>query len=106
LRVLLDANLPVGLAALLTSHEVESVHHRGWSDLDNGELLDTAAGAYDALLTLDQNIRYQQNLRDRPIAVLVLRARSNRIQDLEPLVPAVLEALPTARPGEVTIVSA
>jgi hypothetical protein len=85
---------------------VESVHHRGWSDLDNGELLDTAAGAYDALLTLDQNIRYQQNLRDRPIAVLVLRARSNRIQDLEPLVPAVLEALPTARPGEVTIVSA
>jgi hypothetical protein len=82
------------------------VHDRGWSDLDNGELLYAAAREYDALLTLDQNIRYQQNLRERGIAVLVLGARSNRIQDLEPLIPAVLEALLTARPGEFTIVGA
>lgn len=106
MRVLLDANLPIGLAALLTPHEVQSVHHRGWSDLDNGELLEAAAREYNALLTLDQSIRYQQNLRDRPIAILVLRARSNRIRDLEPLLPALLRALPAARPGEVTIVSA
>jgi hypothetical protein len=90
LRLLLDANLPVGFAALLTAHDVKSVHDRGWSNLDNG-----------ALLTLDQNIRYQQNMRERPIAVLVLGARSNRIQDLEPLVSTVLETLPKARPGEV-----
>jgi predicted nuclease of predicted toxin-antitoxin system len=106
LRVLLDANLPVGLAAQLAPHEVQSVHHRGWSDLDNGGLLEAAAREYDAFLTLDQSIRYQQNLRDRPIAVVVLRARSSRIRDLEPLLPALLQMLPAARPGEVTIVSA
>lgn len=105
MRVLLDANLPVGLAARLEPHEVESVHHRGWSDLDNGELLEAAAREYDAFLTLDQSIRYQQNLRNRPIATIVLRARSNRIRDLEPLLPALLQTLPTAQPGEVSIVS-
>ncbi len=105
MRVLLDANLPVGLAALLAPHQVQSVHHRGWSDLDNGELLDRAAREYDALLTLDQGIGYQQNLRDRPIAILLLRAPSSRIHDLEPLLPALLHALRAARPGEVTIVS-
>lgn len=106
MRVLLDANLPIGLAALLTPHEAESVHHRGWSDLDNGELLEAAAREYNAFLTLDQSIGYQQNLRGRPIAIVVLRARSNRIRDLEPLLPALLRTLPAARPGEVTIVSA
>ena len=59
---------------------------------------------YDAFVTLDQSIRYQQNLRGRPIAVIILRAKSNRLQDLSPLVPALSEALLTAPQGEVTLV--
>ena len=104
MRVLLDANLPRALARLLAGHEAESVHQRRWSDLDDGPLLDACAGQYDALVTLDQSLRFQQNLRGRPLAVLVLRARSNRLEDLVPLVPALLAVLPRAPAGEVTIV--
>ena len=104
MRVLLDANLPRALARRLAGHEAQSVHQRGWSDLDDGALLDACAGAYDALVTLDQSLRFQQNLRGRPVAVVLLRASSNRIQDLEPLIPALLAALPGAPPGQVTLV--
>ena len=104
MRVLLDANLPRALARRLAGHAAESVHRRGWSDLDDGALLDACAGTFDALVTLDQSLRFQQNLRGRPVAVVLLRARSNRIQDLEPLVPALLAALPGAPAGEVTLV--
>ena len=106
MRVFLDANLPRALARLLTGHDAQSIHQRGWSDLDDGPLLDACAGQCDALVTLDQSLRFQQNLRGRPLAVLVLRARSNRIADLAPLVPAILAALPGAPAGQVTIVGA
>jgi predicted nuclease of predicted toxin-antitoxin system len=105
-RVVLDANLPVDFGALLTGHQVDSVHQRGWSDLDNGALLTACQAEYDAFVTLDQSLRYQQNLRGRPMAVLILHARSNRLQDLSQLVPALLAVLPTAPPGQVTLVGA
>ncbi|HYN81766.1 MAG TPA: DUF5615 family PIN-like protein [Gemmatimonadaceae bacterium] len=104
MRVVLDANLPVAFGAFLVGHNVESVHQRGWSDL-NGELLDACQREFDAFLTLDQSLRHQQNLRGRPIAILVLDARSNRMQDLETLVQAVIAALPSPLPGEVTLVN-
>lgn len=105
-RVVLDANLPVDFGKLLTGHHIDSVHQRGWSDLDNGALLTACQREYDAFLTLDQSLRYQQNMRGRPIAVMILQARSNRLQDLSMLVPAILAALPTAPPGQVTLVGA
>ena len=98
--------MPVDFGALLTGHQVDSVHQRGWSDLDNGALLTACQAEYDAFVTLDQSLRYQQNLRGRPMAVLILHARSNRLQDLSPLVPAILAVLPTAPQGEVTLVGA
>ena len=104
MRVVLDANLPLDFAALLAGHQVDSVHQRGWSDLDNGALLAVCEAEYDAFVTLDQSIRYQQNLRGRPIAVIILRAKSNRLQDLSPLAPALVAALPTAPQGQVTLV--
>lgn len=107
MRVLLDANLPRGLARLLPGHDVVSAHAHRWSDLDDGALLDAAAAAgYAALLTMDQSLRFQQNLAGRPVAVLLLRARSNRLPDLEPLGPAVLAALPSAPAGAVTVIAA
>jgi hypothetical protein len=106
MRVLLDGNLPRALAARLVGHEARTVHQEGWSKLANGALLDAAATKYDAFVTLDQSLRYQQNLRGRSLLVLVLRARSNRLVDVDPLVPEILRVLPTARPGEATLVGA
>jgi len=105
-RVLLDANLPRALASLLTGHETQTAQQRGWADLDDGPLLDACAAAgYQAFVTLDQSLRFQQSLRARPtVAVLVLRARTNRIDDLRPLVPPLLAALPSAPRGDVTLV--
>lgn len=62
MRVLLDSNLPRGLAALLPGHRTDTTHQRRWSDLDDGPLLAVAAKEYDAFITMDQSIRYQQNL--------------------------------------------
>jgi len=106
MRVLLDGNLPRDLAALLVGHEVHTIHQRRWSDLSNGTLLDAAREEYDAFVTLDQSLRFQQNLAGRVIAVVVLRAHSNRIADLESLIPELLRLLPTAPPGQVTLVGA
>lgn len=98
MRILLDESLPRELLAELRGHEAEPVQQLGWSGLRNGELLALSAHRFDAFLTADQNLRYQQNLGDLPVAVIVLAARSNRMQDLRPLIPALLAALATVKP--------
>jgi predicted nuclease of predicted toxin-antitoxin system len=103
-RVLLDGNLPRALALQIIGHEVATIHQRRWSDLSNGALLDAAAGEYDVFVTLDQSLRYQQNLRGHSIGVVVVRAVSNRLRDLEGLVPELLKAIAEARAGEATLV--
>lgn len=92
------------MVRLLGDHDVETIHQRRWSDLSNGALLDAAGGEYDVFVTLDQSLRFQQNMRGRRIAVVVLRAPSNRLADLEPIVPGLLEAISTAQPGQVSSV--
>lgn len=104
MRVLLDGNLPRDFAALLVGHEADTVHQRHWSDLANGALLSAAAAEYDAFITLDQSLRFQQNLAGRSIAVLVLRAKSSRLADLQRLVTELLRVLPTAPSGRATLV--
>jgi len=105
-RVLLDGNLPKKLAKLLSGHDARTIHQEGWSNLSNGLLLDAAAGKYALFVTMDQNLSYQQNLRGRPLAVIVLRAQSDRLEHVEPLIPALLKAIPTAPTGEATLVDA
>ena len=65
----------------------------GWSSMKNGELLARGAGQFDVFITADQNLRYQQNLSALPLAVVVVVAKSNRISDLRPLIPNLLDAL-------------
>jgi len=101
MRLLLDENLPRRLAKHLLGHNCRTVTECGWAGKRNGELLELAEPLYDVLLTLDKNGAYQQNLAGRQIAVLVLRARSSRIQDLIPVVPACLAALLSIEPGRV-----
>jgi hypothetical protein len=101
-RVLLDESLPRDLAGAIAGHHVRTVRDEGWAGLTNGELLRVAAEAgFAALLTADRNLEYQQNVRAAGLGVVVLRARSNRLPDLLPLVPALLEALLGLRPGQV-----
>ncbi len=93
MRILLDENIPLDLAAELAGHHVDTVVGLGWAGIANGTLLARASGRYDALVTMDQNIEYQQNISTLPLGILVLRAPSSRLIHLRPLVPAILEAL-------------
>ena len=107
MRILLDGNLPRAVGALLSGHRVETVHQRRWSDLDDGPLLRAAEEAgFEALLTMDQSLRFQQNLRGRALRIVVLRARTNKLADLVPLAAPVLAVLPALALGEVRLVGA
>lgn len=97
MRVLLDENLNWRLKRDLPGHEVESVPLLGWAGIQNGALLRKAVeSGFDVLITMDSNMAHQQDLSAHPIAVLVLHARSNRLEDTRPLMSAVLHALPNA----------
>lgn len=102
MKVLLDECLLRRLAAALTGQEVKTVPQAGWASIKNGELLTRAESSFDVFVTADRNLSFQQNLARRKIAVVVLRARSNRFQSLLPLVPGILLALTTIKPGELT----
>ena len=101
MRVLLDGCVPKGLRKSLSGHEVRTAPEMGWGDLDNGELLDAMTGHFDALVTVDKRLPQQQHTKDRPFGVVVLRAKSNRLADLLPLVPDLVATLSTLRAGEV-----
>ena len=95
MRILLDESLPRPLREELPGHAVETVADAGWSAAENGELLRLAAERFDVFLTADQNLQFQQNLSALPLAVVVLAARTNRIEDLRPLIPELLSRLKT-----------
>jgi len=97
-RLLLDESLPRPLIERLVGHNVRTVTDMGWTSLANGPLLREAATQFDALLTADQNIEFQQNLATLPIAVVVLVTETNRLESLEPLVPEILRVLETLQP--------
>jgi predicted nuclease of predicted toxin-antitoxin system len=94
MRLLLDESLPTKLAGLIVGHEVSTVRQMDWLGVKNGELLARAAGAgFEAFLTADRGFAFQQNLVGLPFSVVLMAGRSNRIQDLEPLIPRLLETL-------------
>jgi PIN like domain len=101
-RTLLDEQLPRQLARALTGHEVRTVQQEGWAGLKNGELLRLAAeSGFEAYITADQNLQFQQNLARSSLRVVVLVAPSNALEDLLPLVSQILWVLPNLQPGQV-----
>ena len=73
MKILFDQGTPVPLRDALVNHTVETAYERGWSNLSNGELLAVAeASSFDVFITTDQNLRNQQNLSNRPLAIIVL----------------------------------
>jgi len=103
-RVLLDECLPRRLKRDLVGHDVRTVPEMGWASKRNSELLRLAEREFDGFLTVDRKLQHQQKLSAFKIAVIVLVARSNTLPDLQPLIPKVLEILPSAKRGEATVV--
>jgi predicted nuclease of predicted toxin-antitoxin system len=94
MKVLLDENLPHDLRHLLSGHDVYTVAYKGWSGLENGALLKAAAGdQFDVMLTKDSGVEFQQHLPDLPLAIIVIKAPTNKIDDIRPLLPKILAAL-------------
>lgn len=105
MRVLFDQGTPVPLRALLTNHIVATVYELGWSRLTNGELLRQAeAAGYDIFITTDQNLRYQQDITDRALAIAVLKATSwPRVKRHAAHVIAQIDSLPAGGYVEIEI---
>jgi hypothetical protein len=102
MRVLLDECVPRALRRELPAHEVKTVAEVGWAGLKNGDLLQRAAKQFDVFLTIDHSLEYQQNIAGLTLAIVVIRATSNDIALLRPLMAAVRAVLPAAKPGMVT----
>lgn len=100
MRILLDECVDRRLARDIIGHEVKTAAQMGWAGKSNGDLLTLAEAKFDVFVTTDRNLFFQQNLARFRIAVLILTARSNRLEDLQPLVPELLKTLPFAKIGE------
>jgi predicted nuclease of predicted toxin-antitoxin system len=106
MRILIDECIPRKLKSSFPVHECVTVQEAGFSGKQNGDLLALTEGQFDVFLTMDKGIRYQQNLSGRSIAVLIVRAKSNDIDDILPFIPDCLAALHSIQPGEVVVVGA
>ena len=106
MRILIDECIDERFRTALPGHDCETVRYAGLAGLKNGDLLRAAEGArFEVFVTVDQGIEYQQNLRDRKLAIIVLRAKTNRLKDLLRLVPACLSHLESIRAGQIVTVS-
>lgn len=108
MKILLDENIPHDLRPLLSEgHEVFTVAYLGWQAAQNGELLRKAAeSGFDVMVTTDAGFEFEQNVQAFPLAIVVLRGKTNTMKDLAPLVPEVLHALQALRPGTLVCVGA
>ena len=104
--MLLDECVDRRLAGDIQGHDVVTVPDAGWAALKNGDLLTRAQQEFDAFITVDRKLPFQQDLSRFSIAVIVLRARSTRVRDLRSLIPQLLAGLPAAKRGEVTWIGA
>ena len=95
MKILFDQGTPAPLRRYLAGHSVDTAYERGWSNLSNGNLLDAMErDGYQLLITTDQNLRYQLNLADRKLAIIVLLSTSwprirQRVDDIKAVVDAI-----------------
>jgi predicted nuclease of predicted toxin-antitoxin system len=103
MKLLLDECLPRRAKLLFAEagHECETVRDAGFSGKENGELIALAEEKFEVLITIDKNIRHQQNITGRNIAILIIRAGSNDLDDIRPHIPQALAALKTIKPGQI-----
>ncbi len=104
MKVLLDECVDWRLMREIVGHDVNTARQMGWTTIKNGALLALASQHFDVFVTVDRNLVFQQNLEGLSIAVIVLRAHTNRLADLSPLVPELMAAIESAAPGTVLFV--
>lgn len=105
MRILLDECIDRRIAREIEGHTVVTVPEAGWAGINNGELLNRAQARFDVFVTVDRNLAFQQNIPQFTIAVIVLQAPTNRLQDLRPLIPKLLQTILTAPKSAVSRVS-
>jgi len=105
-RVLFDENMPRKLRRDLPEFEVKTVQEEGWGGLENGKLLRRASGTFDVFLTADQRLRYQQNVAQFAIGVVVVETVDTTLGNLRQLLPQIRTAIDTVTPGTAVIVGA
>ncbi|MCA1623353.1 MAG: DUF5615 family PIN-like protein [Acidobacteria bacterium] len=105
MRVLLDECLDRRLAKEIVGYEVKTVPQMNWAGIKNGELIRLAEADFDVFITVDRNLSFQQNLPKFNIAVLVLRAKSNRLADLQLFAEKIIEILPNLEKAKAKIIS-
>jgi hypothetical protein len=98
-KIFLDECVDWRLARDIVGHDVKTARQMDWTAIKNGALLALASEHFDVFVTVDRNLSFQQNLHTFSIAVVVLQAKTNRLADLRPLIPDLLAAIETARPG-------
>ena len=101
MKILLDECLPVGFRHAFPNHEVHSAEWAGLKGKENGELLQAAEeSGYEVLLTVDQGLPHHQRPADQKLAIVVIRARTNQLEDLLPLVEGIIDVLQSIQPGD------
>jgi hypothetical protein len=103
-KLLLDECVDKRFAHDLVGHEVTTVPRRGWAGIKNGDLLALAEKEFDAFVTVDRKLAAQQDLTKFRIPVLLIRARTNRLEHIRPLAAELLEKLPHAARGALTVI--
>jgi len=103
-KVFLDECVDWRLMREIVGHDVSTARQMGWTAITNGALLALASQQFDVFVTVDRNLAFQQNLEGLSIAVIVLRAHTNRLADLSPLVPNLMAAIEAAVPGTVMLI--
>ena len=104
MNILLDECVPARFARSLVGHAVITVPKHGWSGIKNGELLELAEKEFDVFVTVDRKLAAQQDMKKFRIPVILIRARTNRLEHIRPLAAELLERLSGAVAGELTIV--
>ena len=98
MKILLDECLPLKVKGLLSGYDVRTVREMGWSGLLNGDLMLIAIdGGFDVFLTADKNLRYQQNIANYDISIILLSVLINTLEGVKPLMPELLKTLPTVQ---------
>jgi predicted nuclease of predicted toxin-antitoxin system len=106
MRVLLDECLPEGLRTELPGHRVLTAREAGLAGKKDGDLLTAASGRFDVFITMDRSLQWQQRVSAFDLGVVVIRARSNSLLSIRPLIPDLLRLLLVVSPGQVVRVGA
>ena len=104
MNILLDECVPARFARSLVGHAVTTVPKHRWSGIKNGELLELAEKEFDVFVTVDRKLAAQQDLKKFRIPVILIRARTNRLEHIRPLAAELLESLSGVVAGELTII--